>query len=133
MFDFHSALEKSTYKWKCLHQTLAPVLILSQSFGLIPVYGITASTPSNLNFKWVSLKVLHTFIILGGIIFCGFGFAMEFIDSVNFFSSSVWSLQNELKFADVGTWGYDPRFLHLGYGAIMINFFQLQSYFIHAR
>lgn len=102
MLDFHSAFEKSTYQWKCLHQTLAPVLILSQCFGLIPVYGITGSTPSNLNFKWMSLKVLHTFIILAGIIFCGFGFGIEFIDQgINFFSSSMPSLQNDLKLADV--------------------------------
>lgn len=87
-FSTYNEKEKSGYKWKTLHEILYPVLILSQCFGLIPVYGITARTPYKLEFRLISLKTFHTFIVISGVIFLGLGNGQQFVDDGIDFSNA---------------------------------------------
>lgn len=57
-----SALETVTF-----HQTMKPLLITAQSFGIIPVNGITGDDPkTEIHFSWCSYKVFYNVFCLVG-------------------------------------------------------------------
>lgn len=56
-------------KYCSFHRAMAPVLMLAQIFGLIPVNGIRDPHIDHLQFKWLSFKTAYT--VLGSFsIFC---------------------------------------------------------------
>lgn len=46
------------------HQAVVPILVTAQIFGLMPVTGISSSTPYGLWFKWRSIRTCFCFIII---------------------------------------------------------------------
>ncbi|XP_068086409.1 uncharacterized protein [Anabrus simplex] len=47
-----------------IHRSMTSLLVTAQLFGLMPVQGITAPSPSRLRFHWRSLRVLYCLVVL---------------------------------------------------------------------
>lgn len=57
----------STLEAETFHQTMKPLLITAQSFGIIPVNGITGDDPkTEIHFSWCSYKVFYNVFCLIG-------------------------------------------------------------------
>ncbi|XP_063393574.1 gustatory receptor for sugar taste 64f-like [Cydia fagiglandana] len=62
----HVAKIPVTNKAVTLQDSLRPILIIGQAFGLFPVIGLYSKHEANLRFNWISWKCLYSLILLSG-------------------------------------------------------------------
>lgn len=67
---FSEAQNKKDKKENTFHKVMAPILRMSQIFGLFPITGIFSENIKNIQFKFLSTRTLHTALwIISAIIF----------------------------------------------------------------
>lgn len=65
------------------------VLVLAQLFAILPIYGIKGESSKELKFAWINYRMLHTTIILCGVM------SMVII-------SIVWGASTTISFKQIG-------------------------------
>lgn len=68
---------------------LFTVLLLAQFFAVMPIYGISSPTAKGLRFTWFNLRVLHTFVILCGLL-------------IIITLSVIWAVSSQLSISIIG-------------------------------
>jgi gustatory receptor len=62
--------EKEEFHEEGFHQSITPILMIAQFFGVLPINNIMAKRPINVNFSWKSLRVAYSIftLILSGLV-----------------------------------------------------------------
>lgn len=60
----HTDHDESEPNSDSFHHAIGPVMASAQIFGLMPVHGVLSTTPASLEFRWRSVRMVYTVILL---------------------------------------------------------------------
>lgn len=90
--------EKKNSENPSFHQSVGPILVYGQFFGLLPVDGVLSKDESQVKFRWKSIKTIYSmfFLLCGTIESClgsrrllRLGFNVNFAEGLLFFILSA--------------------------------------------